>query len=149
MMKLQPDYKEFIELLIKNKVDFLLVGAYALAAHGYVRYTHDIDFLISTTKENSIKIIQVLKDFGFSSLGLTETDFMNEDLIVQLGYPPVRIDILTSISGIENFDEVIVNKEVIEIEGMQIPIISKADLIRNKRSTGRTKDLADAEELEK
>jgi len=82
-MKLQPDYKEFIELLVKNKVDFLLIGAYALATHGYIRYTHDIDFLISTSKENSIKMIQVLKEFGFASLGLTETDFMSEHLIVQ------------------------------------------------------------------
>lgn len=148
-MKLQTDYKEFIELLKKHNVEYLLVGAYALAAHGYVRYTHDIDFLISNSKENANKMVAVLQEFGFSSLGIKDTDFMSDDLIVQLGYPPLRIDIITSISGIENFEQVKKNQNIVQIDGLDIPIISKSDLIKNKRSTGRTKDLADAEELEK
>jgi hypothetical protein len=148
-MRLQKDYKEFIELLEENQVDYLLVGAYALAAHGYIRYTHDIDFLIANTLENARKMINVLSQFGFSSLGLTEDDFLSDDLNVQLGNPPVRIDIITSITGIENFDQVKKNRVFIDVEGLKIPTISRKDLIHNKRSTGRTKDQADAEELEK
>lgn len=148
-LTLHQDYKEFLELLEKNKVEYLLVGGYAVATHGYVRYTHDIDFLISRTEENAKKMEIVLGEFGFNSLGISIDDLMNEDQIIQLGFPPIRIDILTSISGVDNFEECFANRKVIQLDGYQVNVISRVDLIKNKKASGRAKDLGDAEELEK
>ena len=99
-MEVQPDFRELLALLTQNDVDYLIVGGYALAFHGAPRFTGDIDLLVRPTKENAQQIMASLLEFGFGSIGLTESDFTKHDHIVQLGKPPARIDIMTSISGL-------------------------------------------------
>jgi hypothetical protein len=149
-INLPDDYREFLELCIAHKVKFLIVGGYAVAAHGYVRYTRDIDILISNEEKNAKKVSAVLQEFGFGSLGITKEDLMNDDLILQLGYPPLRIDLITSITGHVNFDKLYDNHDSLLFgENMKLPVINRVDLIENKKKSGRPRDLADADELEK
>src|SRR5258708_2874804 len=103
-MIFEKDFIDFIELLNLHTVEYMVVGAHALAFHGRPRYTGDLDIWIKPSVENAGKMIDVLKDFGFDSLGLTKEDFLKENYVTQLGYPPLRIDILNAISGV-NFDE--------------------------------------------
>ncbi len=147
-MELSNDFKEFIELLNVNKVKYLVVGGYAVGFHGHPRYTKDIDLWVLMNSNNASNIIKSVKEFGFESLGLEEEDFLNSDNIIQLGFPPNRIDLLTEIAGVE-FESCYSNKLTIEFEGVTIPFISLNDLIKNKQSSGRLQDLADAEKLEK
>jgi len=146
---MEPDFKEFIELLQKREVEFLIVGGFAVALHGYPRYTDDLDILIKRQDRNAKKVIEVLNDFGFGSLGLVEQDFLNEDMIIQLGYPPLRIDLITSISGIDNYDDLFNNAIIIESGEMSLAIISLDDLIQNKDSTDRPIDKIDSIKLKK
>jgi hypothetical protein len=146
-MELSNDFKEFIELLNVNKVKYLVVGGYAVGFHGHPRYTKDIDLWVLMKSNNASNIIKSVKEFGFESLGLEE-DFLNSDNIIQLGFPPNRIVLLTEIAGVE-FESCYSNKLTIEFEGVTIPFISLNDLIKNKQSSGRLQDLADAEKLEK
>ena len=99
-MEVQPDFRYLLELFNKHKVDYLIVGAYALALHGVPRYTGDLDILINPTEKNAGRILKALVEFGFESAGLTERDFVTPDKVIQLGMPPVRINILTSLTGI-------------------------------------------------
>jgi predicted nucleotidyltransferase len=145
---LNNDYKDILLALSNRKAKFLLIGAYAMAAHGYPRSTMDIDLWIMPDPENAILVLQSLEDFGAPSGGLSQSDLQKEGLIFQIGVAPRRIDILTSVDGL-NFKEAFANSQTIEIEGIPVQVLSTADLIKNKRSTGRTKDLADAETLEK
>ena len=145
-MKLDKDFNEFVELFVANGVRFLIVGGYALAAHGYPRATDDFDAWVWANSENAEKIIECLTEFGFGSLNLTTDDFTTLDRVVQLGYPPYRIDIITSISGVE-FENAWANRWVIDVDGMQVPFIGRDDLLTNKRATGRPKDLLDVEYL--
>jgi hypothetical protein len=147
-MELSNDFKEFIELLNVNKVKYLVVGGYAVGFHGHPRYTKDIDLWVLMKPDNALNIIKSVKEFGFESLGLEEEDFLNSDNIIQLGFPPNRIDLLTEIAGVE-FESCYSNKLTIEFEGVTIPFISLNDLIKNKQTSGRLQDLADAEKLEK
>jgi hypothetical protein len=147
-MGLSNDFKEFIELLNVNKVKYLVVGGYAVGFHGHPRYTKDIDLWVLMKPDNALNIIKSVKEFGFESLGLEEEDFLNSDNIIQLGFPPNRIDLLTEIAGVE-FESCYSNKLTIEFEGVTIPFISLNDLIKNKQTSGRLQDLADAEKLEK
>ncbi len=147
-MELSNDFKEFIELLNVNKVKYLVVGGYAVGFHGHPRYTKDIDLWVLMKSNNASNIIKSVKEFGFESLGLKEEDFLNSDNIIQLGFPPNRIVLLTEIAGVE-FESCYSNKLTIEFEGVTIPFISLNDLIKNKQSSGRLQDLADAEKLEK
>ncbi len=147
-MILNPDFKEFIKLLGEHKVKYLIVGGYALAFHGYPRFTQDIDFWIWTNQENAKKVIEVLKDFGFTSLKIKEEDFLNGENIIQLGYPPNRIDLITHLDGV-NFDEAYEEKEVFREGELMINFMSIDELIKNKKATGRLQDLADVEILEK
>jgi hypothetical protein len=101
---LSKEFKEFAELLNGLKVEYLLVGGYAFVLYGYVRYTGDIDFRINPTKENAVRLIEVLERFGFGSLNLIIEDFTKDDQIIQLGYPPNRIDIITSVTGLSFSD---------------------------------------------
>src|ERR1700733_2437906 len=107
----EKDFVDFIELLSQHQVDYMVVGAHALSFHGRPRYTGDLDIWIKPSHDNAGKMVEVLMDFGFGSLGLTESDFLKENYVTQLGYPPLRIDILNSISGVE-FDEAYSNKVV-------------------------------------
>jgi predicted nucleotidyltransferase len=144
---LSPDFKEFIELLNAHNVQYLIVGGYALAFHGHPRYTKDIDIWIATNPENAQKMLNVLKDFGFSSLALSQQDFLEQENIIQLGFPPNRIDILTSVDGIQ-FADSISESSIIEVDGVAIHLIGIHKLIENKTASGRLQDLADVEKLQ-
>jgi hypothetical protein len=143
---LNRDFKEFSELLNARSVEYLVVGGYALAAHGHPRYTGDIDFWVRPTTDNIERLLNALDDFGFGSLGLTAADFA-VDTIVQLGHPPSRIDLLTSIDGV-SFDACFLRREQVELSGVQLSIIGLDDFKTNKRAAGRLKDLADLESLD-
>lgn len=145
-MDLNPDWKEFIELLISNEVEFVVIGAFARALHGIPRFTLDIDFLVSTEPDNADKVVKTVREFGFSSLGLQRDDFIEPGKVIQLGFPPRRIDLLTSIAGVE-FKEVWETRQFGRLEGIQVPFISKEMYVLNKRAVGRTKDLADIEAI--
>ena len=144
---LSPDFKEFIELLNAHSVEYLIVGGYALAFHGHPRYTKDIDVWIAANPENAQKMLNVLKDFGFASLSLSQQDFLEQENIIQLGFPPNRIDILTSVDGIQ-FTDCISTSLIIDVDGIAIHLISIHNLIENKIASGRLQDLADVEKLQ-
>lgn len=143
---LSKDFKEFIELLNKNDVRYLVVGGYAVAFHGHPRYTKDMDVWIDLSPANAGKLLKALGEFGFGSLNLTPDDFLEADQIIQLGYPPNRIDILTSCTGLD-FDDCYRAKVDFEMDGVRVQFIDIESLKKNKMSTGRTQDLADAENL--
>lgn len=145
-MELDKDFNEFVELFLEHNVRFLIVGGYALAAHGLPRATGDLDAWVWVNPKNAQNIMRALNAFGFQNLSLTESDFSKEDAIVQLGYPPFRIDILTSIDGVA-FDQAWEKKVVVELNGMKVPFIGREDLIANKKAAGRPQDLADVSRL--
>ncbi len=145
---LNPDYREFVQFLNENRVRYLVVGGYAVAFHGYPRYTKDIDIWVESTPDNAARVLQALQDFGFGSLGLTDEDFLTPDQIIQLGYPPARIDLITSMIGVE-FDECFASRREEEVEGLRINFIDRENLLKNKRSTDRLQDQADVERLER
>lgn len=142
---LNSDFKEFAELLNANAVEYLVVGGYALAAHGHPRYTGDIDFWVSPAPANIKRLLTVLQAFGFGSLGLTASDF-EADTVVQLGQPPRRIDLLTSIDGVD-FTSCWARRETVALGGLVLQLIGLDDFKANKRAAGRLKDLADLEAL--
>ena len=144
---LSKDFKEFLELLNENKVKYLVVGGYAVAFHGHPRYTKNIDVWIELSPANANNILNALKEFGFGSLGLKPDDFLESDQIIQLGYPPNRIDILTTLKDLK-FEDCYKTKVEVEIQGLHIDFIDIENLKKNKRATGRPQDLADAENLE-
>jgi hypothetical protein len=145
-MDLEKDLREFIELLNALDVHYMVVGAFAVAYHGYPRYTGDIDLFIERTTENADKLMQVIQKFGFGDLDLSVDDFLQEDQVIQLGISPNRIDLLTFLSGI-SFQEAWVTREHGEINGLNVLFISKEMLKRNKAASGRIRDLADLEQL--
>ncbi len=145
-MKVEKDFEEFIELLNKHGVKYLIVGAYALALYGVPRNTGDIDIFIERSEENAKKILNVLSDFGFDDLELSLTDFTTEEMVIQLGIPPVIIDIITSISGVE-FDESYTSKVETKFGKIFANFISLECLIKNKKASARKKDQADLELL--
>jgi glycine cleavage system aminomethyltransferase T len=145
-VQLDPDFREFVESFVGNDVRFLIVGGYAVAAHGLPRYTGDLDAWIWVSQQNAEKVLQSLEEFGFSELGLTKEDFMKPDLIVQLGYPPYRIDILTSIEGVE-FDDAWSRRVIVKVDDLAVPFIGREDLLANKRAAGRPQDIADVARL--
>lgn len=147
-MVLNTDFREFIELLNAKGVKYLVVGGYAVAYHGYPRYTKDIDFWVWLNRENAEKIVEVIREFGFVSLGLTVEDFLDEENVIQLGYPPARIDLLTDLSGVD-FKECFEKREVYNLDGIEINFIDLENLIRTKMATGRPHDKIDADELRK
>jgi predicted nucleotidyltransferase len=147
LVKLQKDLREFIELLLSQNVEFLVVGGHAVAFHGYPRLTEDVDLLIRPTLENGSRILRVLDLFGFGSIGLTAEDFTAPDRMIQLGRSPNRIDLLTQIWGL-TFEEAWASRVPAELDGLEVFVIGREELIRNKRATARPQDLADAEKLE-
>lgn len=146
MAKLQADLKEFIELLNSHSVEYLIVGGHAVAFHGHPRFTGDIDFFIRATPSNVQRLLAVLNDFGFGSLGITDRDLLEPKRIVQLGRPPNRIDLLTSISGVD-FDSAWESRIDSIMDDQRVIMIGWNELLRNKKAAGRQKDLADVEEL--
>ncbi len=144
---LNEDYKDMLQALADEKVRYLLVGAYALAAHGYPRATMDIDIWVMPSPENAEAVLRALRRFGTPLQNLTPQDLEKEDTVFQIGIAPRRIDIITSASGLQ-FEQAFARSLAIDIEGIEVRVPSIADLIRNKRASGRTKDIADAEALE-
>jgi len=142
----QPDFKEFLTLLNNHKVEYIIVGAYALAFHGVPRNTGDIDVFIHTTPSNAEQIVEALRDFGLSSLNLTVEDFLKPGQIVQLGHPPVRIDILTSISGV-TWEQADKGKAPGKYGDVAVHYLGRQEYTVNKQALGRKKDLADLEAL--
>ncbi|MGH8797596.1 MAG: hypothetical protein ACREXI_11100, partial [Caldimonas sp.] len=128
-------------------VEYLVVGGYALAAHGHPRYTGDLDLWIGTQPQNIGRLLNALDSFGFGSLGLSAADFAAPDIVVQLGYPPGRIDLLTGIDGVE-FESCFGRRQVVALGEVRLPIIHVDDFKINKRATGRLQDLADLQALE-
>ncbi len=144
---LNEDYRDILRALVEEKVRFILVGAYALAAHGYPRATMDIDIWVMPSPDNAEAVLKALKAFGASLYNLTKEDLEKDGTIFQIGVAPIRIDIITALTGLK-FEETYRNSILVNIDGIGVHIPSINDLIINKKATGRTKDLADAEALE-
>lgn len=146
---LSDDFEDFLKLLNQYQVHYLVVGGYAMAFHGKPRFTGDLDVWIDISEDNSLKMVSVINDFGFASLGFTDKDFSKPNLINQIGYPPLRIDILTSIDGVK-FEEAYSEKLEIQLdEGTNVYYIGLDELIKNKKASGRKIDIADVSDLEK
>jgi predicted nucleotidyltransferase len=143
---LNQDFKEFIQSLNDNQVRYLVIGGYAVALHGYPRYTKDIDIWIEMSPENATRMLQALEQFGFASLDLQPQDFMTPDQVIQLGYPPSRIDLLTTPDGV-NFATCYAAKIETNIDGVLVNFIDLDNLKINKKASGRLQDLADLENL--
>lgn len=146
-MVLNKDFKEFIELLNANDVKYLIVGGYAVGFHGYPRYTKDLDVWILVSYENAENVYNVLHQFGFGSVGLRKEDFLQPDEFVQLGYPPNRIDIVTSCDGVE-FETCYESRKQLIVDGLVINFIDLENLKKNKKASARPQDLADIDNLE-
>jgi len=144
---LNQDFKEFIGSLNANHVRYLVIGGYAVALHGHPRYTKDIDIWIELSPENAAKMVQALEQFGFESLQLQADDFLTPDQVIQLGYPPNRIDIITTPPGVE-FESCYASRMEIEIAGVLVKFIDLENLKKSKRAAGRLQDLADIENLQ-
>jgi len=144
---LNEDFKEFVALLTSNRVDYLIVGGYALAAYGHPRYTGDLDFWIGTDPANARRLLAALDQFGFGALGIGLEDLITPNRVVQLGYPPRRIDLLTSIDGVA-FAPSFERRFVVALDGQSLNFIALEDFKTNKRASGRHKDLADLDALD-
>jgi|SRR6185312_15287506 len=147
-MIFEKDFVDFINLLNQYNVEYMVVGAHALAFHGRPRHTGDLDIWIKPSDDNAVKMIVVLKDFGFGSLKLAKEDFLKENYVTQLGYPPLRIDILNAISGV-NFDDAYKGRILGQVGDLVISFINISDFIANKQATGRAKDIGDISALKK
>ncbi len=146
MMRLSPDFNAFIDVCSRHGVRFLIVGGYALAAHGHARTTKDLDVFVEPTAENASVLMAALTEFGFGGIGLEASDFSAPGSVIQLGYPPVRIDLLTAIDGV-SFAEAFAHHIEAPVDGRLVPFIGRDELIANKQATGRLQDLADVERL--
>lgn len=145
-MTLANDFRECAESFVAREVRFMIVGGHAVMTHGYVRVTDDFDLWIDAAPDNAARVVQALADFGFGSLGLSPSDFTAPDSVLQLGRRPLRIDILTSISGV-SFEACYPNRVMVDVDGSALPFIGRACLIANKKASGRLKDQLDVEEL--
>jgi hypothetical protein len=144
---LTSDFKEFAELLNSNGVEYLVVGGYALAAYGHPRYTGDLDFWVRADAANADRLLAALGEFGFAQLEVTRDDLTAPDRVIQLGYPPRRIDLLTGIDGVA-FADCYPRRMTATIDGVELQFISLEDFKTNKKAVGRHRDLADLEALE-
>jgi len=147
-MTLAKDFEDFIHLLNKHTVAYMIVGGYALAFHGKPRHTGDLDIWIKVSPDNAEKMMRVIDDFGLQSLGFTDEDFLEPTLVSQIGYPPLRIDILNSIDGVL-FEDAYTNMRIIDVDGLSINYIGLNEFIQNKQATGRDRDLSDIKQLRK
>lgn len=148
MQQLSSDVREFIDLLNTKNVRYVIVGAWALAFHGRPRYTGDFDVFVAHDPENASKLMEVIREFGFGNTGIEQADFLQEDYVIQLGMVPNRIDVLTGISGV-TFEEAWQSRETGDISGVQVFLLSRDLLIKNKRAANRDKDRGDVLLLEK
>ena len=147
-IRLPPDFKEFLKLLKEYNARYLLIGAYAVNYHGYIRATGDMDIWVATDSDNAGKIVAILKDFGFGDeTNITPQLFMQEKKIIRMGVPPIRLEISTSISGVE-FEECYKSRIVDELDGIEVSLIDLENLRKNKKASGRPKDLTDLKKLQ-
>ncbi len=147
MKQLSNDLREFIHLLSTKNVEFLIVGAWALAFHGRPRYTGDLDIFVARDPQNADRLMAVIAAFGFGGIGIERTDFLQADYVIQLGQAPNRIDLLTGISGV-TFEEAWQSREYGNLSGVDVAFLSREHLIKNKRAANRPKDQGDVELLE-
>ena len=145
-METQPDFRELLALFNAHHVEYMVIGGYALAFHGAPRFTGDLDLLVKPDTANAQRILAALEAFGFASVGLTRSDFEPPDQVVQLGVPPVRIDLITSITGV-SWDEAFAGRTAGRYGDLPVDYIGREQFIANKRATGRQKDVADLEAL--
>jgi hypothetical protein len=143
-MEVQQDFKDLLELFNKHRIDYIIVGGYALGFHGAPRYTGDLDIFVKPDLVNARKIMQALDEFGFGSVGLTAADFEKEGKVVQLGFPPVRVDIITSITGV-TWEQARLGRIEGPFGDVLVYFIGRDEFVANKRALGRKKDLADLE----
>lgn len=146
MIRLPKDFSEFLKLLNSKQVEYLLIGGWAVGFYGYPRATGDMDIWVSTSKENALKVVDAFKDFGFDIPKLTTELFTKENQITRIGVPPLRIEVLTTISGV-NFEECFKNRNTALIDNVKINFIGLDDLKKNKAASKRYKDLDDLEKL--
>ena len=144
---MNSDFRDILSAFCEEKVEFMLVGAYAVAAHGLARATGDIDLWIKCSDDNAERVWRALNNFGAPLQELSKTDLTTPGLVIQLGVVPRRVDILTEISGV-TFEEAEANHITLELEGLKVPVIGRTHLIKNKRTVGRPQDLADVARLE-
>jgi len=142
-----PDFRDLLAEFNAHEVEYLVVGAHALAAHGYVRATKDLDVWVRPSSANARQVLKALAAFGAPRQDLTESDLRRPGLIFQIGAPPVRIDVITAIDGVE-FDDAWPDRFIAKLTGLPVPVLSRHHLISNKKATGRLQDLADVERLE-
>jgi hypothetical protein len=147
-MRVEKDFKEFIALLNKNNVRYLITGGFAYSFYAEPRFTRDIDILIDSTEANAERVLSAIQGFGFTDIDLGTQDFLESGQVIQLGIAPLRIDLLTSIKGIL-FSEAWKKRTTGQYGDIQVFFISKEDLIKSKKASGRKQDLVDAEKLEK
>ena len=146
-LPLPQDFKEFLVLLNSEKIEYLLVGGYAVSFHGYPRPTGDLDIWVAMNPDNATKLVSALNKFGFAGVGANEELFLTPGRVVRMGVPPVRIEVLNSISGVD-FAACRVRRIHAVIDGVPVPLISREDLLINKRAAGRDKDLNDLKHLQ-
>lgn len=146
MTRLPDDFREFLEALNTHRVRYLVAGGFALAAHGHPRYTKDLDIWVEVSEDNAAKLLAALNDFGMGSLGLSVADFLTEDIVIQLGYEPNRIDLLTGLSGVR-FNEAYPRRMLANLADVETAVLDVETFKTNKRATGRPRDLADIAEL--
>jgi len=145
-LTLPPDFKEFLKLLKEHDVRYLLIGGYAVGYHGYARATDDMDIWVAIHPDNAQKLVSVLKTFGFDHPDLQPDLFLQEKKILRMGFPPMRLEITTSISGVE-FDECYRSRIVDTLDEIEVNLIDLENLKKNKKASGRAKDIADVEQL--
>jgi hypothetical protein len=144
---LNPDFRDILSCFSAERVEYLVVGAYALAAHGLPRATGDIDLWVRPSSDNAARVARALLTFGAPADRFTQEDFESDDLIVQLGVPPGRVDVITSIEAV-TFEEAWPNRLVVDLDGLAVTVLGREELLRNKRAVGRPQDQADVARLE-
>lgn len=145
-IELHPDFKDFLRLLNSHSVEYLVIGGYAVGYHGYPRATGDMDIWIAVSDTNAKRTVQALQAFGMPELEIMKRFFTEKDKVIRMGVPPVRIEVITGVSGIE-FNECYKRREIVEIDDIPVNFISLDDLKLNKRAAGRHKDLEDIEHI--
>jgi hypothetical protein len=144
---MNPDFRELLSVFNDRLVEYMVVGAHALAAHGHVRATKDLDVWVRPDPENAARVYEALARFGAPLVDLTEEDLALPGIVFQIGVEPIRIDVITSIDGV-GFDAAWSERIEAQVAGLRVPVLSRHHLIENKRATGRLQDLADIERLE-
>jgi hypothetical protein len=147
MIEFPKDFKEFLQLLNSRRIEYLVIGGYAVGYHGYPRATGDMDVWVAITEQNANKMVEALKEFGFDLPELNKELFLKEQKVIRMGVPPMRLEILTSIDGVD-FNTCYDNRVIADFGDIKVNFISRRDLLTNKRASGRPQDLVDFEKLQ-